>query len=159
MEAWAAANNLGEVTYYFQISSTDGKEYWGICTRGADGIERVTHTDDQGYIIDDEAVPETSASTTTPATGYNTSTEYTGTNDAYDGADFDVAAVASNANLGQYTHYFWVQGSDGKDYWGICANDADGQEYVTYTDADGNIIQGGDVPTANGVVPTGPNQQ
>ena len=75
-----------------------------------------------------------------------------------DGPNFDVAAVVEANGLGQLTHYFWVQGADGQDYWGICAIGDDGVEHVTYTDAYGSVIQGGDVPTASGVVPDGPTK-
>ena len=150
------ANGLGQLTHYFWVQGADGQDYWGICTIGEDGLEHVTYTDDYGNIVQGGDVATAS---TAPTVGYTGSTQFSSTGgDAYDGAEFDVAAVAADANLGRYTHYFWVEGADGQDYWGICAVGDDGVEHVTYTDAYGSVIQGGDVPTASGVVPDGPTK-
>ena len=129
--ALVQANGLGQYKRYFWVQGANGAGYWGIVTIGADGAEHVTYTDEKGNIIQGgiDGVTTNSASAAAKSTN--------------DGADFDVAAVAQNNNLGQYKRYFWVQGANGTGYWGIVTVGADGAEHVTYTDEQGNIQQGG----------------
>ena len=54
-----------------------------------------------------------------------------------------MAALVQSNGLGQFEHYYWIQGSGNTGYWGVVTRGADGAEYTTYVDEQGNIIQGG----------------
>ena len=124
VEALVQQNGLGQFKRYFWIQGANGQGYWGIVTIGADGAEHTTYTDELGNIIQG-GVEVGSVS--------NTSDE----------ASFNVESVAQQNGLGQFEHYYWVQGSNGQGYWAIVTRGADGAEYTTYTDEQGNVIQGG----------------
>jgi len=130
--ALVQANGLGQYKRYYWVQGENGTGYWGIVTIGADGAEHVTYTDEKGNII--QGGVEVGSKPDAGAAAASASN---------DGANFDVAAVAQNNNLGQYKRYFWVQGQNGAGYWGIVTVGADGAEHVTYTDEQGNIQQGG----------------
>ena len=125
VEALVQANGLGQFKRYYWIQGENGQGYWGIVTTAADGSEVTTYTDEQGNIIQG---------------GVEVGSVPTSTND---GADFNVEALVQSNGLGQYERYYWIQGSGNTGYWGIVTRAADGSEVTTYTDEQGNIIQGG----------------
>ena len=126
-------NGLGEYLRYYAVQGADGKTYWAIVTRGADGKEYTTYFDAAGNKTDQqlEAGSKPDGSSDAPA--------------------FDVESVVWNNGLGEYVRYFWAQGADGQGYWGIVTRGADGNEYTSYVDQQGNVIQGGVdvVPSSN----------
>lgn len=63
-------------------------------------------------------------------------------------AGFNVEKVVQNNKLGELVSYYYVQGVDGKYYWAIVTTDEDGNEYTSYADASGNVVQGGVETTA-----------
>ena len=124
VEALVQQNGLGQFKRYFWIQGANGQGYWGIVTIGADGAEHTTYTDELGNIIQGGV-------------------EVGSVSNASDEASFNVESVAQQNGLGQFEHYYWVQGSNGQGYWAIVTRGADGAEYTTYTDEQGNVIQGG----------------
>ena len=124
VQALVQANGLGQFKRYYWIQGENGHNYWGIVTIGADGAEHTTYTDERGNIVQGGV-------------------EVGSAVDAGSEASFDVNAVVQANGLGQFEHYYWVQGSDGKGYWAIVTRGSDGAEYTTYVDEQGNIIQGG----------------
>ncbi|HAM14909.1 MAG TPA: hypothetical protein DCP91_03415 [Eggerthellaceae bacterium] len=121
--SFAWNNGLGELQRYYYVQGADGKYYWAVVTRGSDGNEYTTYADAAGAVV--QGGVEVAS------------------NPDYDGADFNVEQLVQNNGLGQYRHYYWIQGENGQGYWGIVTIGADGQEHTTYTDEQGNIIQGG----------------
>jgi len=139
VEALVQNAGLGQYKRYFWVPGTGSAGYWGIVTIAADGSEVVTYTDEQGNILQG-GLPE--GVDPNAGTGAGANTTASATSD-YDGADFNVEALVQNNNLGQFKRYYWIQGENGTGYWGIVSVAADGSEITTYTDEQGNIIQGG----------------
>ena len=127
VEKFVGNNNLGQFVRYYYVQGENGKGYWAIVTRGADGGEYTTYADTSGNVVQGGvevgSVPDA----------------------GYDGADFNVEGLVQKNGLGQFKRYYWIQGENGKGYWGIVTTDANGNEKTTYTDELGNIIQDGSV--------------
>ena len=125
VEQLVANNGLGQFKRYYWIKGENGQGYWGIVTIGADGAEHTTYTDEAGNIIQGGvevgSIPDT----------------------ANNGAAFSVEELVTSNGLGEFQHYYWIQGSGDTGYWVIITRGADGAEYATYVDEAGNIIQSG----------------
>lgn len=120
----AQTENLGQFVAYYAVQGEDGKIYWGIVTKGADGKEVTTYFDGTGNYT-------------------NQAMEIGDIPDA--DSDINANNVAFQYGLGEVQSYYYVQGEGNSGYWAIVTKGSDGSVATTYFDLYGNVVQSGSV--------------
>ena len=113
---------LGALVSYYAVQGEDGNTYWAVTTRGSDDNEYVTYMDNAGNVVEDMEVGDVAD------------------NDG-DGGGLDVEQAVWDNGLGEYVSYYTVQGEDGNTYYAVTTRGADGNEYTTYMDGGGNVVE------------------
>ena len=112
-------NGLGEfVSYYYD---EDG-DCWAVVTLGSDGEEYVTYLDNEGNVIGDNSEGEW--------------VEDDGEEeDGPSGPNFDDAVWENGLGEYEYSYYDEDEGA-----WAVVTTGSDGEEYTTYMDEEGNVV-------------------
>ena len=113
-------NGLGELVSYKQTQDANGNWVLEVVTIGADGNQYSSVIDANGNVLENG---------------------YVQANGGYTEADGEYAAWENG--LGEYVSSQQVVGADGNYYHEITTIGADGNQYVSYIDANGNVVQGG----------------
>ena len=110
---WEAG--LGEITSTTLIQRADGTCYWEVTTRGSDGSIGTYYIDESGDMVNTVGKAE--------------------------GAERqEVEDAVWQNGLGQYVYSVRCVDANGNEYWEVHSLGADGLEYVTNVDANGNAI-------------------
>lgn len=123
VEDFVFNNGLGEYVNHYAVQNDDGSWSWAVVTRGADGNEYTSYADLDGNYIGGE-------------------TPDNGNDDDSDEPDFNVENFVFNNGLGEFAYYYRTD-----DGWAIVTRGADGSQYTSYADDEGNYTGGDHAPS------------